>query len=101
MELFDEYRVDHIISTRFVPKVGKHIVRLVQEDGTKMVWMTERQLAQMEACFLKTPKGYSTKRKYVTAFYRNGYYAFSRFTFVRFDEPPQYNLSDLEDTDGS
>lgn len=88
-----------VLADKWIPRVGKYVVKL-GFDGEKAeeVWMTEKQLANLEANFASTPHGHSTDRCKVIGLWNDrGYYAYSRLEKVVFIEPPQYNLNDLKD----
>ena len=88
-----------ILGSEWVPKVGKHVVRL-SVDGSKArkVWMTEKQLCQLERCFSRTPHGHSSQRLAVVGIWNDrGYYAYAKVEAQSFIEPPQYDLKDLRE----
>lgn len=94
-----EWEIARIIASRYVAKVGKYVVKLgyTGRRATE-VWMTEKQLTQLEACFARTPHDHSTERMQVLGIWdERGYYRYARVEETRFVEPPQYNLKDLED----
>ena len=88
-----------ILSSKWVPKVGKHIVQLgFDGEHARKVWMTEKQLSQLEAQFARTPRGHSTARAQVVGIWNDrGYYAYAKLEQTRFIPPIQYRLDDLED----
>lgn len=92
--------ITNIISSRYVPKIGRHIVELgIQDEEKEKAWLTERQLVNLELCFERTPKGYSSKKVRVIGYWNEkGYYAYSKVeTGPEFNMPPQYNLDDLKE----
>lgn len=86
-------------SVRYVPKNNRYVVQLCfREERSKKCWLTERQLGSLEAAFSQTPRGYSTAKVWVTGLFdERGYYRYCRVDRKRFEEPPQYDLTDLED----
>ena len=88
-----------ILSDRWVGKVGKYVVKLgFRDEKAEEVWMTERQLTQLEQLFEKTPHRHSTDRIHVIGIWNErGYYTYARLEKISFIEPVQYNLKDLED----
>lgn len=88
-----------ILSSRWVPKVGKHIVKLgFTGERAKDVWMTDKQLAQIEALFTRTPHGHSSDRLEVVGVWNDkGYYAYARLVRADFIPPVQYSLKDLKE----
>lgn len=94
-----EREIDHIDAVRYVDKIGKYRVKLAFRDAhAKEVWMTERQLAQIERAFEITPKGYSTRRAWVTGVWNDkGYYAYAKAEKEPFIPPEEQDLRDLID----
>lgn len=94
-----ESDIECILDSRWVPKAGKYVVRLgFNGERAKDVWMTEKQLTQLEGVFRQTPHGYSTQRAQVIGIWNErGYYAYARIENTSFIPPDQYNLKDLED----
>lgn len=92
-----------IIDSRYVPKVGKYIVKLgFVGEKAKDVWMTGKQYYQLERLFAGTQNGHSTQRLGVIGVWNDkGYYAWSRLEKTTFIEPEQYPLNDLRDDDGT
>lgn len=88
-----------ILSSKWAPKVCRHIVRLgFANEKAEEVWMTERQLSQLEAVFARTPKDHSSARLQVVGVWNDrGYYAYAKLEKTAFIPPPQYSLKDLED----
>lgn len=95
----DEREIACILSDRWIPKVCKYIVKLgFRDERSKEVWMTEKQLCQIENLFAKTPHGFSSSRLKVIGIWNDrGYYAYARLERKSFIIPIQYNLNDLED----
>lgn len=89
-----------ILDSKWIPRAGKYRVKLgFAGSKAETVWMTERQLSQIERLFERTPHGYSTQRCQVVGIWNEkGYYAYARLEEQSFIEPPQYSLKDLEDT---
>lgn len=98
-----ERDISTILDARFVPKVGKYIVKLAFPDQkAKSYWMTRKQYFRLEDWFSITPKGYSDKHTTVIGVFSDeDYYMYSkaeRRAVVReFIPPRQQDLSDLED----
>jgi hypothetical protein len=94
-----ETPIARIIEYKWVNKVGKYIVKLgFIDERAKSVWMTRRQLAQLEAQFSRTPKGHSTQRcEVVGLWHDSGRYGYARLDRRDFIPPDQYNLADLRD----
>ena len=94
-----ERDISCILSARWIPKVRKYVVKLgFRDERAEEVWMSEKQLAQIEAHFARTPKGYSSDRRRVIGCWNDrGYYAYAIFEQVSFIPPEQYDLNDLED----
>ena len=94
-----ETPIARIIEYKWVNKVGKYIVKLgFIDERAKSVWMTRRQLAQLEAQFSRTPKGHSTQRGEVVGLWHDsGRYGYARLDRRDFIPPDQYNLADLRD----
>lgn len=88
-----------IISARWVPKVGKNIVKLGYDGGrAEDVWMTPKQMSQIERVFAQTPHGHSTQRAQVVGVWNErGYYAYAKLDKMDFIPPDQYDLSDLRE----
>jgi hypothetical protein len=97
----EERTISTILSTRWVPKARKHIVKLAfPGERAEEVWMTEKQLDQLERCFLRTPHGHSTQHATVTGIWNGrGYYAYARLDRREFIPPEQCDLSDLIDVE--
>lgn len=96
-----EREIATVLESRFVAKVGKYLVKLAfPEEKAEEAWMSARQLAILDRCFLATPHGHSTERIKVIGYWNdNGYYAYSRVEKTPFIEPMQYDLSDLKETE--
>lgn len=94
-----EIEIGCILSTRWVPKVGKHVVKLgYRGERAETVWMTEKQLIQIESLFARTPHGHSSDRCRVIGVWNDrGYYAYSRLEKISFIQPEQHDLSDLKE----
>lgn len=95
-----ERDIARIISSRWVPRIGKHVVKLgFVDERAEDVWMTDRQLAQLEMVFDRTPRRHSTARAQVVGIWDDrGYYAYARLDRQDFIPPVRYRLKDLEDT---
>lgn len=91
--------IAYIVSTKWVPKIGKYIVKLgYQGEKAETVWMTERQLCQIESLFARTQHGHSCDRCRVIGVWNDrGYYAYARLEKTDFIAPVQYDLSDLRE----
>ena len=94
--------ITNIISpVNMFPKIGKGTLLSwgIQDEEKEKAWLTERQLVNLELCFERTPKGYSSKKVRVIGHWNEkGYYAYSKVeTGPEFNMPPQYNLDDLKE----
>lgn len=91
--------VGTVLGYRYVPKVGKYIVKVsFVDEKAKELWMSERQLDSLLIALDKTPKGYSTGKVSVIAVFNDkGYYAYCKVEVAPWEPPPQYDLSCLED----
>lgn len=93
--------ITHIMSQKYVDKVDKYVVELSLYGAPKeTVWLTEKQMINLERCFSQTMNGYSTKAATVTGHWNGrGYYAYATVgkqkTVVEFEEPEQQDVSDL------
>jgi hypothetical protein len=95
--------LNNIISARYIPKVNKYIVVVMGELKHKL-WLTEKQMINLQNCFDETPKGYSNKYISVCGHWNSkGYYMYStvekRNKENLFNPPSEYNLNDLRDDD--
>lgn len=88
-----------ILNTKYVDKVGKYVVRLgFSGERAREEWVSEKQLAALEANFRCTPNAHSTDRAQVIGVWDDrGYYFYSKFKRQDFIEPEQYSLKDLQD----
>lgn len=89
-----------IIDSRWISKVGKHIVKLgFDGEPAEEIWMTDRQLAQITCLFARTPNGHSSERLQIIGCWNDrGYYAYARLQRTSFIRPPQLRLDDLKET---
>ena len=95
-----EREIGSVISSRYVSKVGKYVVKLgYRGERSEDVWMTERQLTQLEEQFIWTPNGHSTDRVSVVGVWRGMFYAYAKLVKRTFIEPEQQDLEDLNDTE--
>lgn len=94
-----EMDVACILDEKYIPKVGKYIVRLgFVSEKAQDVWMTCRQRDQITSLFAGTKKGYSTNRLRVIGVWRSkGCYAYARIERTTFIAPEQLPLDDLRD----
>ena len=94
-----EWEISCILSSRWVPKVGKNLVKLgFIGERAKEVWMTEKQLTHLEALFARTAHGHSSSRMQVIGVFDDrGYYAWCKMEKQPFIAPIQYSLKDLKD----
>ena len=94
-----ERDISCILSYKWVKKVGKYVVKLgFHGSKAEEVWMTEKQLSQIEALFVLTPHQFSTARRQVIGIWNDkGYYAYSRLEKKSFILPEEHNLDDLKD----
>ena len=94
-----EREIACILSSRWVPKVRKYVVKLAfRDERAEEVWMSERQLSQIENLFGRTPHGHSSSRLRVAGYWNDrGYYAYSRLIREPFQQPIQYRLDDLKE----
>lgn len=94
--------LSNIISADYVSKFNKYVVRLgVCGESSLTVWLTERQMDELEYAFSKTKKGYSDKRTEIFGVWRGKYYSHTEVChYVKtFRFPVERDLSDLEDSD--
>lgn len=95
--------LSNIISSNYITKFDRYVVELgIKGEPKKTAWLTEKQMINLQNCFNKTPKGYSTGNiSIVGVFNEKGYYSYSKVVEHEkeryFTIPKQYDLNDLLD----
>lgn len=93
--------LNNIIDINYVKKVEKYVVNIAICDEPKQkVWLTEKQMINLNNCFDETKSGYSDRNVSVYGHWNdNGYYAYTSVLHheqpKRFKEPAQRDVSDL------
>lgn len=101
----EKKRLNNIINIRYVQKVNKYIVDLaISNENKQTVWLTEKQMINLNKCFSETKKGYSDRDISVYGHWNNkGYYAFTSLLHHKqakqFKAPVQPDVSDLWEDD--
>ncbi|WP_142415386.1 hypothetical protein [Hathewaya massiliensis] len=94
-------RFTNIISKQHVTKLNKYVVEIGMDGEPKeRLWLTEKQMINLNSCFEETPKGYSNGDiSVIGVFNDNGYYAYAKVVKHKkpkyFNVPKEHDLSDL------
>lgn len=96
-----EMLLTNIISKRYIEKVNKYVVEIgIKDKQKKSIWLTEKQMINLQNCFDQTPKGYSDKNiSIIGVWNEKNYFAFSRIERHEkcrvFNTPVEQNVEDL------
>ena len=98
----NEREIATVLGWSYVPRLERYAVRLgFRGEPAETVWMTWKQLHQLQRVFSSTPRGPSSDRLSVVGVWNErGYYAYARLERQRFQPPIQYRLSDLKEDEG-
>lgn len=101
----EKKRLNNIISIKYIKKVGKYVVELaICNEPKEVVWLSEKQMINLNNCFDETKNGFSNKDVSVFGHWNEkGYYAYTSVLHhkqpKRFKEPAQRDTSDLWEVD--
>ncbi|WP_019779147.1 hypothetical protein [Streptococcus sobrinus] len=90
-------RLTNVISKKYITKFDKYVVELGIYDEPKVtVWLTEKQVDNLDYCFDQTKLGYSDKNISVYGIWsEKGYFAYSEV--VRHEQSKQFRLPQEQD----